>query len=204
LLLILVWFKAYRLVTVVVSATASASVSAATAATTSASVSAATTAATTTITAAAVATVAIATTAIATSVSTATTTAATTITTATTTAAATLFTRLGFVDSQGATTEHGTIELGDCCFRFIIIAHFDKAKATGLTGELIFDHCGIGDITNFAEKFRQLFGCGAIRQTTHIDTHNYTALPKSPKQSPTAAPIATVVHLAVTESQLKE
>ena len=80
--------------------------------------------------------------------------------TSTATAAATIFLRAGFVDVERTAVEVRTIQCRDCRIALSVVAHFDEAKAAGLTRIAIrYDADAIHGPVGLKHPTYGIFGC---------------------------------------------
>src|SRR5205823_1676207 len=104
------------------------------------------------------------------SVSTASTAATTTVAAATTAAAATaaLFAGTGFIDGEGPAIVLLSVEGLDGSLGFVVVRHFDEAKALGPAGVAIVDDLGRGDLAVLAEQLLEFRAIDLVAQVPDI------------------------------------
>src|SRR5215813_4399899 len=80
------------------------------------------------------------------------------------------------LDSDAATIQLATIELGDRVLRFFGRRHLDETEATRLTRKPVCDHRRGQHVARLREEFPQAFAGGGVRETADIQLGRHRLL----------------------------
>jgi hypothetical protein len=99
-------------------------------------------------------------------------TAVATMAAATTTAEPTVFLRTRFVDLQISTVEFSSIQSSDCTLRFIVPAHLNESKASGLSRITVRDQVySFNGSILFEQRSNVCFGCAEAKVSNKYIFH---------------------------------